>query len=114
MDLLFAISTTSTESDENMAYVKTVLYRIIEKYGIRKIKYALLTFGQKPFVHFQFSSISYDFNRLLQAIAASKMQGNGASLRDAMEKAEEMFKEGTGSTSKLSQVLCSAAVEHSY
>lgn len=98
MDLLFAISTTSTESDENMAYVKTVLYKIIEKYGIRKIKYALLTFGQKPSVHFQFGSISDDLNRLLQAIAASKMQANGASLRNAMEKAEEMFKEGIRSS----------------
>ena len=96
MDLLFAISTTTTESDANMAYIKRVMYSIIEKYGIKKLKYSLLTFGQEPFVHFKFNFISDEVNRLKSAIENSEMQSSGASLEKAMEGAKEVLDEAQG------------------
>ena len=96
MDLLFAVSTTATDSEANMAYTKEIMNKIIEKYGIKKIKYSLLTFGQEPYVHFKFNFISDNVNRLKQAIEKSKMQSIGASLQKAMEKAKEVFDEAEG------------------
>lgn len=96
MDLLFAISTTATESEDNLVYSKEVIYKIIEKYGIKKIKYSLLTFGQEPFVHFKFDSISDDVNGLKLAIDGGKMKSSGASLQKAMERSKEVFDEAEG------------------
>ena len=97
MDLLFAISTTATDSKENFAYTQEVIYKIIEKYGNRKIKYSLLTFGQKAYVHFKFNFISDEVNRLKNAISRSKMKDlSGVSLQDAMEEAREVFEEAEG------------------
>lgn len=96
MDLLFAISTTATDSDENLVYSKEVIYKIIEKYGIKKIKYSLLTFGQEPYIHFKFNFIPDDVNTLKLAIEEGKMKSSGASLQKAMEKSKEMFEEAEG------------------
>ena len=96
MDLLFAISTTATESDANMVFIKNVIYKIIDKYGIRKIKYSLLTFGLEPFVHFKFNFISDEVNRLKTAIEKSKMKSSGSSLEKAMEGAKKVFEEAEG------------------
>ena len=96
MDLLLAISTTATESEDNLRYSKEVIYKIIEKYGIRKIKYSLLTFGQEPYVYFKFNSIFDDVDRLKLAIDGGKMKSSGASLQKAMEKSKEMFDEAEG------------------
>ena len=96
MDLLFAISTSATDSEENLAYSKDVIYKIIEKYGIRKLKYSLLTFGEEAFVHFKFGFISDEVNRLKLAIERSKMESSGASLEKAMERSREVFEEAEG------------------
>lgn len=96
MDLLFAISTTATESNANMLYTKEVIYKIIEKYGIRKIKYSLLTFGEEPLVHFKFNFIPDEVSRLKEAIEKSKMQSSGSSLQKAMEGAKGVFDEAEG------------------
>lgn len=97
MDLLLAISTTAIESKDNLLYSKEVIYKIIEKYGIRKIKYSLLTFGQEPYVYFKFNStFDDDADRLKLAIARSDMKSSGASLQKAMEKSKEVFDEAEG------------------
>ena len=96
MDLLFAISTTATDSEENLAYVKEIMNKIIAKYGIKKIKYSLLTFGQEPFIHFKFNFISDDVTRLKLAIERSKMKSSGASLEKAMEESKKVFDEAEG------------------
>jgi len=96
MDLLLAISTTATESDDNLRYSNEVIHKIIEKYGIRKIKYSLLTFGQEPYVYFKFNSIFDDVDRLKLAIDAGKMRSSGASLEKALEKSKEVFDETEG------------------
>jgi len=96
MDLLLAISTTAIESKDNLLYSKEVIYKIIEKYGIRKIKYSLLTFGQEPYVYFKFNSTFDDADRLKLAIDRSDMKSSGASLQKAMEKSKEVFDEAEG------------------
>lgn len=96
MDLLFAISTTATESDANMAYIKDVIYKIIEKYGIKTLKYSLLTFGQEPVVHFKFNFTPDEVDRLKQSIGKVDMQSSGASLVKAVEGAKEVFDEAQG------------------
>lgn len=45
MDLLVVISITVVEFADNLFYFKEVIYKIIEKYGIRKVKYSLFIFG---------------------------------------------------------------------
>lgn len=96
MDLLVAISTTAAESADNLLYSKEVIYKIIEKYGIRKVKYSLLTFGQEPHVYFKFNSIFDDVDRLKLAIDRGKMKSSGASLQKTMEKSKEVFDEAEG------------------
>ena len=96
MDLLFAISTTATESEENLVYSKKVIYKIVEKYGIKKIKYSLLTFGQEPYVHFKFNFVPRDVNALKAAIEKGQMESSGASLQNALEKSRELFEEANG------------------
>ena len=96
MDLLVAISSTATESEDNLVYSKEVIYKIIEKYGIRKVKYSLLTFGKEPHVYFKFNSIFDDVDRLKLAIDGGKMRSSGVSLQTTMEKAKEVFDEAEG------------------
>lgn len=95
MDLLFAISTTATESGANMAYTKEIINKIIDKYGIKKLKYSFLTFGQKPLVHFKFS-ISYGTSLLKLALKRVKMRSRGVSLENAMREAKKVFDEAKG------------------
>ena len=110
MDLLFAISTTAAESEENLVYSKEVIYKIIEKYGIKKIKYSLLSFGQDPYIHFKFDFAPDDVNKLKLAIEASKMKSSGASLQKAMEKSKELLEEAEGWYKNCkSQKLCAQA-----
>ena len=96
MDLLFAISTGAIESDANMAYTKEVINKIIDKYGVKKLEYSLLTFGQEPYVHFKFKFISYDVSLLKLAMKRIKMRSRGASLKNAMREAKNVFEEAQG------------------
>lgn len=96
MDLLFAISITATESGANMAYTKEIINKIIDKYGIKKLKYSLLTFGQKPLVHFKFNYTSYDTSLLKLALKRIKMRSRGVSLENAMREAKKVFDEAKG------------------
>lgn len=45
MDLLFVISIGVLELDVNMVYIKEVINKIIDKYGVKNFKYSLLIFG---------------------------------------------------------------------
>ena len=90
---MFAISSTTVDSQENFAHAKDVIQKFIDKYGIQKVKYSLLTFGNEPSVHFKFNSTLDEVKMLMEMIS---VPSGGALLHKAMETAVELFNEAEG------------------
>ena len=99
MDLVFAISTISPKADVNLAKIKEVIRKLIDRYGVQRVYYSIILFGRDPSVRIKFTQqLSED--SLKNAVNRLPKPTGGSSLQAALEKAREVFDEGSRPDSK--------------
>ena len=99
MDLVFAISTISPKADVNFAKIKEVIQELIDMYGVQRVYYSVMLFGRDPSVRIKFTQqLSED--SLKNAVNRLPRPTGGSSLQAALEKAREVFDEGSRPDSK--------------
>lgn len=67
--MVFTIGAAALASDNNFRTTKDTIKKIIGKFGVDRIHYSLVTFGDPPVVHSRFRE-GYQKERLEQLIGA--------------------------------------------
>lgn len=92
LDLVFAISSTSTDASEVFQLMTDTIDSLLEKYDSSRIRYGLLVYGDDAtvVVHLKNNTDADQIQEQLKTIAPSV---GGSSLDKALETATEMFTE---------------------
>lgn len=69
LDMVFTISAAALASDYNFESTKGIIKKIIDKYGVDRISYSLVTYGDPPAVHLRFRE-KFKRDRLVKLIEA--------------------------------------------
>ena len=106
MDIAFAISATAFQSDANFMKMKDTVKEIINRYGVHgKVHYSLLTFGDSPTVHLQFSDKLANSTALKAVIDVVPKPSKGAALAKALSEAKMLFSEEAGGRVDAKKIL---------
>lgn len=91
LDLAFAISANAAlDSTENFRKMKEIIDWVIEKYGVGKIQYGVVVFGNTPSVKVSFTQPVND--EQLKAIIQNTVQNRGGSnLERALDEVQRLF-----------------------
>lgn len=104
MDLAFVISATSPRASVNFAKIKETVQEVIDLYGVQKVYYSVILFGRDPTVRIKFTQ-QFTEDALKNTIGLLARPTGTPSLHAALEKAREVFNEGSRPGSKKVVVL---------
>ena len=105
MDIGFAITATSSESDEIFQKIKDTIKAIVDTYGIAKIHYSLLVFGDNANRRISFKD---DFNspeNLKSFVDLIPKRSGGPALDKALQESLKLFESGEGARPGVKKVL---------
>ena len=97
INLAFAISVTSLESDRNFRQMQNIIKSVVDNYPTSNIFYSVLSFGDTPVVHINFDDQLSNEDRKRAIDSITKTTGI-ASLDKALETARDLF--NTASTQR--------------
>lgn len=97
INLAFAISVTSLESDRNFRQMQNIIKSVVDNYPTSNIFYSVLSFGETPVVHINFDDQLSNEDRK-RAIDSIRKTTGIASLDKALETARDLF--NTASTQR--------------
>lgn len=100
VDLGFAISASSQNSDETFRKTKNTVKYIVDKYGKAKITYGLVVFGDEAVTKISFSesfATSADLKRMVDIITKPTGTPN---LKNALVESKMLFESGVRSNAK--------------
>lgn len=92
LDLLFAISPTSTDADNTLQLMTSAIDSLVHKYDSSNIRYGLLVYGDDATIVFDLKNNSYADKIKEQLTALTPLVGQSA-LDKALETATKMFAE---------------------
>lgn len=90
LELGFAIAAGSLFADETFKLMKDTISAIIREYGVGKINYGLVVFGDTATIKIRFNDFT-DINNLLQFLSATPKKRSGAAVDEALIEAEKLF-----------------------
>ena len=93
VDLGFAISATATSAGENYLKMKEIMKEIVDKYGLGRVRYTVITFGRNSDVKIRFNDNFPSEEKLKTFLEAVPRSSGGADLAQALERAKEVFSE---------------------
>lgn len=91
MDLAFVISTTAVDQDKNFEKTKEIVKKTVHMFGLSRVRYSLITFGETPDVKIRFDNAfdsEEDLGKLVDNV--KKALGNAA-LHKALEEVRYLF-----------------------
>ena len=97
IDLGFAIAADSLDADETFQLMKDTIAEIIREYGLGKIRYGLIVFGDTANIKIQFSDHN-KVDNLLQYLTVIPKR-SGAALDEMLKEAERLFSASGGRAS---------------
>ena len=97
INLGFAISVTSLDSDRTFRQMQDIIKSVVDNYPTANIFYSVLSFGDPPVVHINFDDELSDEDRKRAIDSITKTTGT-ASLGKALETARDLF--NTASTQR--------------
>ena len=92
LDLLFAISSTSTDADDTLQLMTSAIDSLVHKYDSSNIRYGLLVYGDDATIVFDLNNNTYADKIKEQLTALAPLVGQSA-LDKALETATKMFSE---------------------
>ena len=106
MDIAFAISATAFQSDANFEKMTDTVKEMIDRFGVHgRVHYSLLTFGNPPTVHIQFSDKLDNSTALNMLIEGVPKPSNGAALDKALNEAKMLFDPAAGGREDAKKIL---------
>lgn len=91
VDLVFTTTADSTTTTEIFNIMQQTVQAISDKYGSRKVRISLVTFGTPPVVVFDFNTTIPDKESLAKELAKVTKLSSNPDLQAAIKKAEEIF-----------------------
>lgn len=95
MDLIFALSASSSDANTNFQRMKQIFKAMIDTYGRDQVNYSLITFGETPSVKIRFSDSFSTDEELKNLVDAVPRSSGSPALAETMNVAEKLFKGGT-------------------
>ena len=92
VNLGFAISANSLDSDRTFKQMQDIVKSTMDKYPPANIYYSVLSFGDPPVVHINFEDKISEEDRKRAVASIDKTSGK-ASLDKALDKSRDLFKE---------------------
>ena len=86
MDLAFVISTTAVDQDKNFEKMKEIIKETVEKFGLHRVRYSLITFGATPDVKIRFDRVFDTEEELGNVVDSVKKALGNAALDKALEE----------------------------
>lgn len=90
VDLAFVLDANSRNSASAFKQMKDIVQSIIDKYGQKKIRYAIVTYGATPEIKVKFDS-RFNSDEDLKKMIAALPSIDGGSMDKAVEKARKLF-----------------------
>lgn len=91
MDLAFVISTTAVDQDKNFEKTKEIIKQTVEKFGLQRVRYSLITFGATPDVRIRFDNVFDTEEELGNLVDNVKKAVGAAALDKALEEVRYLF-----------------------
>lgn len=105
MDLAFVISNTAVDQDKNFEKMKDIIKGTVDKFGLFRVRYSLITFGETPDMKIRFDNV-FDTEEELGKLINNVKKGLGdAALHKALEEARYLFALAEDTRPNASQVL---------
>ena len=106
MDVAFAISATAIQSDANFEKMKDTVKEFIDRFGIHgRVHYALVTFGDPPEKHLEFSDKLASSSTLKDLIEEIPKPSKEAALDKALSTAKMLFSPAAGGRVDAEKIL---------
>ena len=105
MDLAFVISTTAVDQDKNFEKMKEIVKGTVEKFGLFRVRYSLITFGATPDVKIRFDNVFDSEQELGKLIDNVKKALGTAALHKALEETRYLFALAEDTRPNASRVL---------
>lgn len=97
IDLVFALSATSNNSAQTYKLMKNTIKRFIDKYGVGKIQYSIVVYGDQVIRVVNFNhTFPPNANELKAAIDAQAPLSGGPVLNDTLQEGFQIFSETMG------------------
>ena len=104
IDLAFAITASGRQADKSFQLMKDSILWILDKYGRKNTKYALITYGDTPKTRFRFSANFRSLDHIKQFVKAVPRSSGGSALDKALKQAEVVF-DSAGARPRAQKVL---------
>lgn len=91
IDLTFAISATSLQSDASFLLMRTTINNIVAEYDIFRIHYSVIVFGAVATTHIDFSSNIPDKDTLILRVSRLSKTPGDPDLVQALEHAKQVY-----------------------
>ena len=91
LDLAFALSATSRGADTNFKLMKDTITDFADMYGMSRINYALIAYGQTPRKWLDFQSQPLNLESLKNLVDEIPREGGVVALDKVLEEAKRLF-----------------------
>ncbi|XP_022783430.1 coadhesin-like [Stylophora pistillata] len=91
VDVGFAISAASANSDEIFSLMKEIINTIIDRYGVNKVRFSFIIYGSRVTTRFTFDNAPITQEELIKAVNGTDKVTGDPDLEKALEEAEKLF-----------------------
>ena len=91
LDLAFALSATAMDADTNFKLMKDTITAFADMYGVSKINYAVITYGEGQRKWMDFQNQPSDFEDMKKTINAIASETGVVALDKALGEAKKLF-----------------------
>jgi len=91
VDLAFALSATATDASLNFKLMKDTITSFADMYGVSKINYAVITYGQSQRRWVDFQNQPSDFEDMKKIVDAIARETGVVALDTALDEARKLF-----------------------
>jgi len=92
VDVGFAISAASIDSDYIFALMKRIINTIIDRYGVLKVRFSVIVYGSKVTTRFTFDNPKFTQEDLIRAVNNTANVPGTPDLEKALKEAETLFR----------------------
>lgn len=91
LDLAFALSATAMDADTNFKLMKDTITAFADMYGVSKINYAVITYGEEQTKWVDFQNQPSDFEDMKKTISTIVSETGVVALDKALGEAKKLF-----------------------
>lgn len=98
---MFALSAVASQAEETFAKIKTAVNEVIDTFGTKKLRYAVLVYGSTPTTGATFANDFPDVKSIKQVINNLPRKSGGPAIDRAMVEVRRLFASGRANSHKV-------------